>query len=216
MIRLVRESSVHAPEANRGARATFHFVTAPAHLHGYTFDEYLDLENASNVKHEYLEGEIYAMAGGTPMHAALTLSIASALLPALRGGRCRAFSSDLRILVSETGLATYPDVAVVCGPLETDPRSEATVTNPKFLVEVLSRSTQDYDRGEKFEHYRRIRSLAAVLFVWQGETRMELRVRSSDDTWSSTEHRAGDTVRIEAVECELNVDAVYRDAAPVV
>ena len=189
-------------------------MSAPAHLHGYTFDEYLDLESASNVKHEYLEGEIYAMAGGTPRHAAITLAIAGALLEKLRGGPCRAFSSDLRVLVTETGLATYPDVTVVCGPIETDPRSDATVTNPKLLVEVLSRGTQDYDRGEKFDHYRRIASLSAVLFVWQNETRMELRSRQPDGGWSSTEYRVGDSVRLEAVNCSLNVDDVYRDAAP--
>src|SRR3954469_10301562 len=106
-------------------------MTAPARLHGYTLDDYLDLESVSNVKHEYLEGEIYAMAGGTPRHAALTLAIAGPLLAKLRGGSCRAFSSDLRILVSATGLATYPDVAVVCGPIETDARSQVSVTNPK-------------------------------------------------------------------------------------
>lgn len=187
-------------------------MSAPAHLHGYTFDDYLDLESASNVKHEYLEGEIYAMAGGTPRHAALTLAVGGALLGQLRGGPCRAFSSDLRILVSATGLATYPDVAIVCGPLETAPRSEATITNPKVLVEVLSRSTQDYDLGEKFDHYRRIPSLEAVLLVWQDEVRMELRTRESDGAWSSTTFRSGDTVRIEAIACSLGVDAVFADA----
>src|SRR5436190_23914995 len=109
---------------------------APAHLHGYTFAEYLDLEGASNVKHEFLAGEIYAMAGGTPRHAALTLAVGGALLTQLRGGPCRAFSSDLRVRVRATGLATYPDVAIVCGPLETDPDSDAIVTNPAVLVEV--------------------------------------------------------------------------------
>jgi|SRR5688572_14598285 Uma2 family endonuclease len=190
-------------------------MSAPAHLHGYTFDEYLDLESSSNVKHEYLEGEIYAMAGGTPRHAALTLAVAGALLTKLRGGPCRAFSSDLRVLVSATGLATYPDVTVVCGPLETDSRSEATVTNPKFLVEVLSRGTADYDRGEKFDHYCRIPTLSAVLFVWQDELRMELRSREPDGAWSSTEYRAGCLVPLDALGCDLSVDDVYRDASPV-
>lgn len=189
-------------------------MSVSARLHGYTFGEYLDFESASNVKHEYLEGEIYGMGGGSPRHAALALAVGSALLSQLRGGPCRAFSSDLRVLVPETGLATYPDVAVVCGALETDPRSETTVTNPKVLVEVLSRSTQDYDLGEKFDHYRRIPSLDAVLFVWQEETRIELRTRQADGTWSRTDFRSGSTVRIDAIGCSLGVDAVYLDAAP--
>jgi Uma2 family endonuclease len=183
------------------------------HLHAYSFKEYLDLEGASNVKHEFLEGEIYAMAGGTPRHAALTLAVGGALLAQLRGGPCRAFSSDLRVRVSETGLATYPDVAVVCGPLEMDPDSDATVTNPTVIVEVLSPSTQSYDLGEKFEHYRKIPSLRAVLYVWQAEARIESRTRAPDGSWASRQARASDTVAIDAIRCALNVDDVYRDAA---
>ena len=186
---------------------------APAHLHGYTFKEYLDLESASNVKHEFLDGEIYAMAGGTPRHAALTLAVGGALLAQLRGGPCRAFSSDLRVRVRATGLATYPDVTVVCGSLEADPDSDATVTNPSVIVEVLSPSTKDYDLGEKFEHYRKLPSLQAVTYVSQAETRIESRVRSSDGTWATQEARAGDTVAIDAIRCTLNVDDVYRDAS---
>jgi Uma2 family endonuclease len=112
--------------------------------------------------------------------------------------------------VRATGLATYPDVAVVCGPLEADPDSDATVTNPKVLVEVLSPSTKDYDLGEKFEHYRRIPSLQAVVFVWQDEARIELRSRRQDegggDAWTAARHGSGDTVRIDAIACVLGVD----------
>jgi Uma2 family endonuclease len=189
-------------------------MSASAHLHRYTFAEYLDLEGASNVKHEFLNGEIYAMAGGTPRHAALTLAVGAALHAALRGGQCRAFSSDLRVRVTATGLATYPDVAVVCGPLETDPNSDATVTNPRVVVEVLSRSTEDYDRGEKFENYRRIPALDTVVYVWQTETRIEVRRRQADDTWASADYRAGDAVPLQSIGCGLSVDDVYRDAVP--
>ena len=189
---------------------------APAHLNGYTFKDYLDLESASNVKHEFLDGEIYAMAGGSPRHAALTQSVGGALLAQLRGGPHGAFGSDLRIRVAETGLATYPDVTVVCGPLAADPASEATVTNPTVIVEVLSPSTMAYDLGEKFEHYRKIPTLQAVLYVWQTETRIESRMRGSDGAWASRESRAGDTAVIDAIGCKLTVDDVYRDAAPAV
>jgi Uma2 family endonuclease len=185
---------------------------APAHLHGYTFAEYLDLEAASNVKHEFLAGEIYAMAGGTPKHAALTLAVGGALLQQLRGGPCRAFSSDLRVRVRASGLATYPDVTVVCGPLERDPDSEATVTNPTLLVEVLSQSTEAFDRGEKFEHYTKIASLREVVYVSQVETRVEVRRKLGDGTWSTTVYGAGATIALEAVGSRLVVDDVYRDA----
>src|SRR5881227_3318958 len=109
-------------------------MPALVHKLNYTYAEYLGFEASSNVKHEFLDGEIYAMAGGTPRHAALTLALAAALLNFLRGGPCRAFSSDLRIRVMPSGFAGYPDVTVVCGPLERDPESEATVTNPRLIV----------------------------------------------------------------------------------
>jgi Uma2 family endonuclease len=190
-------------------------VGAAAHLHGYTFVEYLDLESASNVKHEFLDGEIYGMAGGTPRHAALTLAVGGTLLAHLRGGPCRAFSSDLRIRVLATGLATYPDVAVVCGALETDPGSPTTVTNPRILVEVLSQSTKDYDLGEKFEHYKQIPSLVDVVYVGQSESRIELRHKGADGAWTTTTHVSGDVVSLPSIGCSLIVEDIYRDAPPI-
>src|SRR5579859_1220544 len=139
-------------------------ASAPIHHH-YSFADYLRVEEMSTVKHEFLDGEIYAMAGGTPLHAALAVAVSGALLERLRGGSCRVFSSDLRIRVEATGLTTYPDVSVVCGPLEHDPASADTVVNPTILVEVLSGSTMEYDLGEKFEHYRQLLSLKAVVYV---------------------------------------------------
>lgn len=187
----------------------------PAHLHRYTFAEYLDLEQASNVKHEYLDGEIYGMAGGSPRHAALALAAGSALLSQLRGGPCHAFSSDLRVRVLATGLATYPDVTVVCGALERDPQSETTVTNPRLVVEILSPGTKDYDRGEKFEHYAKIPSLMEVIYVSQDEVLLERRRRAADGSWTSTRHGSGETVVLEAVSSRLDVDELYR-AAPAI
>ena len=96
------------------------------------------------------------MAGGTPQHAALGAAVSAALLAQLRGGPRRVYSSDLRIRVAATGLATYPDVTVVCGRSERDPANEVTVVNPRVVVEVLSPGTEDYDRGEKLEHYKQI------------------------------------------------------------
>ena len=109
------------------------------------------------------------MAGGSVLHAALSAAMLAAFHQQL-GGRCRVYSSDLRIRVRATGLASYPDVTVVCGAAETDPENAETVVNPTVVVEVLSPSTMDYDLGEKFEHYRQIPSLAAVRLCLAGQT----------------------------------------------
>jgi Uma2 family endonuclease len=93
--------------------------------------EYLAVESASNIKHEYLDGQIYAVAGGTPAHAALQLAVPNLLFPQLRAGRCRALGPDLRVRVLATGLATYPDVTIVCRPRESDPEDDNSVTNPR-------------------------------------------------------------------------------------
>lgn len=178
--------------------------------HEYTFAEYLALEEVSNVKHEFLDGEIYAMAGGSVTHAGLSVVVSSLLHQQLRYGPCRVFSSDLRVRVLATGLATYPDVSVVCGEPALDPESKHTVTNPRVVVEVLSDSTEHYDRGLKLTHYRQIPSLGAVVFVWQREQRIEVWSRGADDAWTACASGPGETAEIPVVECTLSVDAVYR------
>lgn len=117
----------------------------------FTFDEYLLLEDDAEVKHEFLDGEVWAMAGGPPEHAAIIGNVTTLLNVQLRGQRCRVHSTELRVRVKATGLATYPDVTVICGRLERDPddRSGHTAINPRAIVEVLSLSTEGYDRGEK-------------------------------------------------------------------
>lgn len=140
-------------------------VTRAPRLHRYTFQEYLALEASSTVRHEFLAGEIYAKAGGTPQHAALAMAVGAALLNQTRGGPCRGHSSELRVRSLATGLTTYPDVTVVCGPYETDPQNKNTIVNPRVLVDVTSESTEEYDRGEKLDSYQRIPSLEAVILV---------------------------------------------------
>lgn len=165
----------------------------------------------SGVRHEFLDGEIVAMAGGTVLHAALSAGVL-ATLHAQLGGRCRAYSSDLRVRAPATGLATYPDVTIVCGPIETDPDDKDTVTNPSVVVEVLSASTMDYDLGEKFESYRQIPSLKTVIYVWQDRRQFELRDRQSDGTWRSQVAGRGETVRVGALDCALELDRLYDEA----
>lgn len=189
-------------------------MSARVRHHHHSFADYLAVEEMSSVKHEFLDGNIYAMAGGSPLHAALSMAVGVALSACAKGGRCRVFPSDLRIRVLATGLATYPDVSVVCGPPIADPESADTVTNPTAVVEVLSDSTMDYDLGEKLDHYRQIPSLKAVAYLWQKERRIEVRQRGADDTWSSAVARAGDVARIDALECALAVDEIYAAAEP--
>jgi len=171
-------------------------MAAPAALHRYRFSDYLALEGASNTKHEFLDGEIYGMAGGTPEHAALSVAVSSAFLARLRGGPCRVYSADLRVRVLATGLATYPDVTVVCGELERDPESPATVVNPRVVVEVLSDGTEAYDRGQKLDHYRRIPSLAAVVLVSHRAPAIEVWERTSDGPWARREFGTGQAAEI--------------------
>lgn len=113
-----------------------------------------------------------------------------------------------------TGLATYPDASVVCGPTERDPEKKTNITNPRVVVEVTSDGTEDYDRGEKLEHYKRIPSLEAVVVVSHREALVEVWWRArGDSVWQRTEARAGESARIPALECALRVDAIWAAAA---
>jgi len=185
-------------------------VVSGARHHRYTYQEYLAFERSANVRHEFFDGEIYAMAGGTPTHAAISANLTTLLGSQLRGKGCQAYTSDLRIRVLETGLATYPDVTVVCGRREIDPEDRNTVTNPVILVEVLSPSSAVYDRGEKLEHYKRISSLREVLLVAHDERLIEVWRRGEDGAWSRSEARRGN-LTLTSVPCTLEVDEVYRD-----
>ena len=184
----------------------------PVPRHAFSYTDYLRLEETSNVRHEYFEGEIYAMAGGSPAHAALAVEIATALNIQLRGGPCRVFSSDLKLRVLATGLATYADVTVVCGPLERDPDSSVTVTNPRLVVEVTSDGSERYDRGEKLEHYRGAASIEAVILVSHREPRIDLWQRLSDGRWGETIAGAGASLEVASLGCRLVVDDIYRSA----
>jgi len=177
----------------------------------YTFREYLDLEEMSPVKHEFCDGHVWAMAGGTPSHAAIAMNIGAALREQLRGRPCRVFSSDLRVRVLPTGLGTYPDVTVVCDELRTDPDDPKgnTVTNPVLLVEVLSPSTEEYDRGEKLAHYKRIDTLREVVLVAHDTKRLEL-WRRAGDLWELDVVHTGEA-KLQSVSCTFSVGDVYDD-----
>lgn len=178
-----------------------------------SYAEYLELEAKSPTKHEWLDGVIYDMAGGTIEHARLALSVGRMLGNQLVGKRCCAFGSDLKIRVPATGLCTYPDLSVICGRVEADPESPTTVAlNPTVLVEVLSDSTEAYDRGEKFAHYRRIPSLREYVLVSQDKPLIEVFRKNEAGLWVLVaEAGAGESAELESVGCTLAVDEVYAD-----
>jgi Uma2 family endonuclease len=186
-------------------------VSLPAPRHQYSFAQYLELEEESGVRHEYYAGEIYAMAGGTPEHAAIAAAVTLALGRQLVGKNCRVYSSDLRVRIPATGLATYPDVSVICGPSERDPASPTHVVNPTLVVEVLSPSTETYDRTDKLLHYQQLASLAAVVLVEPTGDLVTLWQRNGTE-FHSTSFGLGETLSIDAIGCTLNVDELHAAA----
>ncbi|MFZ5896515.1 MAG: Uma2 family endonuclease [Myxococcota bacterium] len=181
--------------------------------HRFSFDEYVRLDEDSLTKHEFVAGQVYAMSGGTPEHAGIAANIARLLGNALAGRPCRVFSPDLRVRVKATGLGTYAGVTVICGQIEFDPEDPKrhTAINPKVLVEVLSPSTEDYDRGEKLGNYKQIPSLAEVVLVAHERREIEVVRREPDGTWSRDVLRNGESVTLTSLGCELSVDEIYRD-----
>lgn len=186
-------------------------MAEPAPKLGYTFAEYVALEERGDARHELINGEIYAIAHGTPEHGRLAMRVGSLLVSALTGRPCEVFSSDVRMRVLATGLATYPDLSVVCGRLEIDPENRNTITNPCVLVEILSDSTEEYDRKDKFRHYRRLPSLRDYLLVDQHEPRIEHYQRNDDGTWTLREVSPPGVVRL-SMGVEISVAEVYRNA----
>ena len=189
-------------------------MTRPApDLPTYTYDDYRRFEDGNPAKHEYVDGQILAMAGGTPAHARLQGAVLFALERQLEGRPCQPFPSDLRVKVRATGLTTYPDVTVVCGTVETDPDDPHAVVNPTVLVEVLSDRAEVYDRGEKFKHYRQIPTLHAYVLVSHRERRIEVRSRDADGAWHEQQVGRGEQVALAAIGADLAVDEVY-DRSP--
>lgn len=180
-------------------------------VHRYTYADYVALEMASPTKHEFLDGEIYAMAGGSEEHSALAAEVLRALGNAIGDRPCRAHTSDLRIYVEAAGLATFPDGSVICGPLEQHrPSPSATALNPSVLLEVTSDSSEEYDTGTKLDAYRTIPSLREYIVVSHRERRVTVHRRTEQGDWVTRMAIAGGRVGVESLGCELVVDELYR------
>lgn len=174
----------------------------------HTYEEYLRALEVSGVKLEYCDGEIYAMAGGTPAHADLAASILRLLGNALLG-RCRVSSSDLKVRIEATDLTTFPDATVVCGERQLSVRDRHAVINPTLLVEVTSPSSEDYDRGEKLSQYKQLPSLRAVLIVSHRRPQVTI-IERTVDAWQEREVRSGETVKLDALDLCFSVDDLYQ------
>ena len=148
-----------------------------------TAKEYLALERAAEFKSEFYDGEVFAMAGGSAMHSLIGTNATIEIGNKLRGRPCRPFNSDLRVRPPGIPFYTYPDVSVVCGPLEFDDEQEDTITNPSLLVEVTSPATEGYDRGAKFRLYSRMASLREYLVISQSEPSLDLFIRQDSNEW---------------------------------
>lgn len=173
-----------------------------------SYDDYLALERGSDVKHEYLDGFAHAMAGGTIEHARLTSRFDRLLGGALDGRPCSTFSADAKIRIEASNRTTYADVTVVCGKLERSSIDPEAIANPVVIVEVLSPSTEAYDRGEKFRHYRRLPSLREYVLVSQDQPLVEV-WRREGDAWRPIDHGPGDAVRLDSIDVAVPVDALY-------
>jgi Uma2 family endonuclease len=183
--------------------------TSPARRR-YSYEEYLAYEQDSSMKHEYVDGDILAMAGGSRRHSALASRISAALEVSRKPG-CVAFQSDQRIRILATGRATYPDVSMVCGAIEGDPAdpSGATITNPTVIVEVLSPSTEHDDRGAKWQQYQTIAALQEYVLVSQTDPRIEHYRRIGDGGWEYHDVTEG-TLHL-ATGASLDLARLYAD-----
>jgi Uma2 family endonuclease len=172
-------------------------------------EEYLEFERAAEAKHEYLDGAIYAMAGASLQHAEIVTNTLVSLLPQLRGSPNRVLISNMRVKVSDTGLYTYPDILVVGGGAQLEDDHRDTLLNPTVIGEVLSPSTEAYDRGDKFAQYRRLCSLREYLLISQDRCRVEQYVRAGEE-WVLTEFTGPDArVPLESIGCALPLAEVY-------
>lgn len=185
----------------------------PEHLPGrYTVEQYLRLERDSALKHEFRDGQIIDMAGGSAEHSLIIANLIGELRARLKGSPCRVYDSNLRVRIAKKLRYAYPDASVICGEAQFDPVDSArtTVTNPRVVIEVLSPATELYDRGEKFRRYLELESLEEYVLVAQDEARVETLFRQSDGTWLfATANGRDAAARLRSLRIDLPLAEVY-------
>ncbi len=178
---------------------------------GISPEEYLTAERESETKNEYFGGEIFAMAGASREHNQISANIVRVQGNLMIEKRCSVFSSDMKVKMREIGKYTYPDVVVVCGDEEYDDEHGDTLLNPIVIIEILSDSTEAYDRGDKFSHYQLIDTFSEYILVSQYLCKVEKFSRRKDGTWIYSKYeRPEDTVSIESADCELPLSEIHR------
>jgi Uma2 family endonuclease len=171
--------------------------------------EYLEMERKATFKSEFFRGEIFAMTGANLKHNMIVGNCIVTIGNQLKGKPCRVFSSDLRVKVDKSGLHTYPDLSIVCGkPILLDDKAD-TLLNPIVLIEVLSKSTEDYDRGNKFSFYRQIESLQEYILISSEAPKMEIFRKLENGDWLFSESRIGQDFLIESIDFVLKLSDVY-------
>lgn len=176
-----------------------------------TLKDYLEVERTSAIRHEYVDGEIFAMTGASLNHNRVNGNMFNEIKNQLKISPCDAFASDMRVKVNELETYTYPDIVVVCGDIELEKiKGLETLVNPDVIFEILSDSTEAYDRGKKFQHYRFLPSLQEYILVAQHHCLVEKYVRSDDGSWRYfTYETMEQTITIESIQCEVLLSDVY-------
>lgn len=181
-----------------------------------TAQDYLAWERQQETRHEYLDGHVFAMTGASRRHNLLCGNLFAAIHRQLRGKPCEIYANDMRVKVSESGMYTYPDLAAACGEPRFEDQAIDTLLNPVLIVEVLSDSTERYDRGVKFTHYRSLPSLREYLLVAQTECRVEQYARQPGNHWLLTEYQDLDAcIDLESLGCRLILSEVYERVLPI-
>lgn len=182
-----------------------------AHRTSYlTPEEYLAIERQAETRSEYLDGEMFAMTGGSRWHNLIVTNLSRELSSRLKERPCEVYSNDQRVRIPATGLYTYPDLVVTCGEPRFDDEQLDTLLNPTLIVEVLSPTTEAYDRGKKFEHYQSIESLSTYVLVSQAAPRVEHFLRQEDNRWLLTVVTGLEgVVVLPSIQCELRMAEVY-------
>jgi|SRR5215813_3333859 len=175
-----------------------------------TPEQYLEIERKAEYKSEYFGGQMFAMSGASREHNILSTTLSALLFPQLSGRSCELYAHDMRVQVAHTGLYTYPDVIVVCGQPHFTDEAVDTLLNPTFVAEVLSPSTEAYDRGRKFEHYRSLESLREYLLVSQDRMHADLFTRQPDGIWALREaSQSEDTLEFRSIACHISMAELY-------
>ncbi len=178
-----------------------------------TPEQYLELERAALEKHEYYQGEIFAMSGASFRHNVIFKNTYLKLGVKLAGKPCQPYGSDLRIHIPSNSLFTYPDISIICGKPEMTDEVMDTVKNPTVIIEILSKSTQDYDKGQKFTLYRDIESLKEYILIDSQSVRVEKYCKNSDGSWTLRDYKdIEDTFIIESIGEDMSLADIYLSA----